>query len=176
MYVGRASNRWGKKEPKGGEGHLVLVPHEGGWVGEESGPKRWRPPAALFVPTRQSSAVATAARAAARKKKVLDERERPGTRMHACMHGGSFLLSAFAPTRRYHHIYVHTVVAYRRLQFKQCRTSSIRGHPSHVRTYSIYWCAAAKRNTTDAYHVDALMSARLGCMVMNSVGICRHSH
>lgn len=82
-----------------------------------------------------------------KKKKVLDERERPGTRMHACMHGGSFLLSAFAPTRRYHHIYVLTVVAYRRLQFKQCRTSSIRGHPSHVRTYSIYWCAAAKRNT-----------------------------
>jgi hypothetical protein len=160
VYVGRASNRWrthtsvhvvplfvGKKEPKGGEGHLVLVPHEGGWVGEESGPKRWRPPAALFVPpTRQSSAVATAARAAAQKKKVLDERERPGTRMHAW---GSFLLSAFAPTRRYHHIYVLTVVAYRRLQFKQCRTSSIRGHPSHVRTYVQYilvCCCEKKHN------------------------------
>lgn len=152
MYVGRASNRWGKKEPKGGEGHLVLVPHEGEdwWVrtDEESGPKRWRPPAALFVPpTRQSSAVATAARAAAqKKKKVLDERERPGTRMHAW---GSFLLSAFAPTRRYHHIYVLTVVAYRRLQFKQCRTSSIRGHPSHVRTYVQYilvCCCEKKHN------------------------------
>jgi hypothetical protein len=131
---------------------LFLFPtREDWWVrtDEESGPKRWRwrPPAALFVPpTRQSSAVATAARAAAQKKKVLDERERPGTRMHAW---GSFLLSAFAPTRRYHHIYVLTVVAYRRLQFKQCRTSSIRGHPSHVRTYVQYilvCCCEKKHN------------------------------
>lgn len=102
MYVGRASNRWrthtsvhvvplfvGKKEPKGGEGHLVLVPHEGEdwWVrtDEESGPKRWRPPAALFVPpTRQSSAVATAARAAAQKKKSA-RRARAAGHAHACM-------------------------------------------------------------------------------------------
>lgn len=79
----------GKKSRKEVKATLFLFPtREDGWVrtDEESGPKRWRPPAALFVPPtrRQSSAVATAARAAAHKKKGA-RRARAAGHAHACM-------------------------------------------------------------------------------------------